>query len=167
MGTNVFKEASTAFKQANLNGRHNTAYELGIILAEMKKPLAQVSPYASGDFSRSWRTSKVVINAGRTGTIASGSAYNLVHYGATLEEGAKQGDIGHSWAVAWASPENTRRLKASSSGLNIVASNGRIWSTEAIGGVINKVVTPQFEIKVTHRLADALIIGVRKGLTNA
>lgn len=95
----------------------------------------------TGNFRSSWEAASDI--APGEGTIAAASVWNPIIYAEPLEAGSRRGS--RPWPSA---------------GPRTKEKGGRIWSSQAVGGVINQVLTEKYINDMAEAVNDAAFKGL-------
>lgn len=127
----VEKYITESFKKANINLL--SSFDSFVNLSNIE--LESESPVDKGDFKKLWK----VLDVKKTQNKMTAKIENDSAYGTAIEYGSKPG------SKPWPNP-----------GEKTVMSNGRIYSTQAVGGVINKVFYDEKINMFAEDLANAI-----------
>lgn len=95
------------------------------ITIDLERTAKEVSPADKGDFRKAWKHNLTLVAP--FGVMARGEVYNPLPYGEPLEHGSPVG--GKPWPKA---------------GPRTVERGGRIFSKQAVGGVVGPVLTQDY-----------------------
>ena len=113
------RQVSLKFKNMNKRFAILSKIALNKVAADMVAAFEHNSPVDSGEFRRNWDFSSI----SAPGILAGVSIYNTKIYGGPIEEGSPKG--GDPWPSA---------------GKKTVEQDDRIWSKQAVGGVISPII---------------------------
>lgn len=110
------------------------------LLADIQADLMIASPVGdSGNFKSNWRIEEPEVSV----TGLEGSVYNNTIYAEPLEIGSPKG--GRPWGKA---------------GARTTESDGRVWSSQAVGGVMVEIVSDSYIEAVIKSITDNILTGI-------
>lgn len=121
--------------------------------ADISSRLRTGSPVKTGELRYGWRLGRAKSSSG---VLASISITNSVSHAAAIEYGIDPGSPTHPWALS------LRKDKKDTKKPSIVLKGGRIWSSSAVGGVSNRVISPATVRGLAKGVADSIIAALGK-----
>ena len=110
------------------------------LLTDIQADLMLASPVGdSGNFRSSWRVEEPEVSV----TGLEGSVYNNTIYAEPLELGSPKG--GRPWGKA---------------GARTTESDGRVWSSQAVGGVMAEIISDSYIEATVRSITDNILTGI-------
>lgn len=126
--------------------------------ADISSRLRTGSPVKTGELRYGWRLGRAKSSSG---VLASISITNSVSHAAAIEYGIDPSSPTHPWALSLRKDKKDNNKKDNKKP-SIVLKGGRIWSSSAVGGVSNRVISPATVRGLAIGVADSIIAALGK-----
>lgn len=139
----------------------NIRKQIRVVGMGIRDQLRELSPVDTGAYKRSWRF--VTSNGNASDLISSVSIKNPKVQATAIEGGSTPGEF------PWPSPTKGRKRVPVNGRLprklppKTVMSKGRIWSTQAVGGTISKVITEKQINNICVGISKIVVKGIVHG----
>ena len=122
------------FDTLSISMRAKVSSGINKALLDLDSDVKRRSPVDKGDFRSSWQIDDASIE------LLKGSVFNNTIYGEVLELGSEKGRP--PWRKA---------------GARTKEENGRIWSSQAIGGIMNLILTDDYVNNISDIIANEIL----------
>jgi hypothetical protein len=142
-------EEARFWNAAGRRVRVSTAKVLFQAGAELLRDVRSTSPVDSGRLKSSWRMAKGYTSDG----LPSITIKNVQPHAGVLEFGLDKGENpDHPWSRAWAN-RNSRKGGYP----RLTLSGGRLYSSNAPGGIVQPLIRGKYQQKLARSIADAIV----------